>query len=365
MAAIIRNPARATNGVDVPLREWSATRVSHFLVDIQMEEYVDLFQEHHINGDVLQKLGMDDLREIGMASVGHRKSLVSAVAKESGKHVASKRSLKIAIEGNIAAGKSTFLNILKGEIDFVVVPEPVSKWQKIDTKSTEPSQSQDNGGNLLDMFYQDPVRWSYTLQSYAFLSRMREQMKPMSEVLNRERSTSKSGQESDPALVTDGDSSTIRPLKRHKPAHFVKFFERSVYSDRFCFASNCYKSGMLNHTEWGIFRDWFSWLVQCFSGLQLDGFIYLRTTPSACLERLHKRGRQEETKVEIEYLNALHERHEEWLVKSIHTDTVAKEIRDVPILVLDTTEEFESNPEVGAKLLASVREFINKISDGV
>ena len=34
------------------------------------------------------------------------------------------------------------------------------------------------GGNLLELFYNDPKRWSYTFQSYALLSRMRLQREP-------------------------------------------------------------------------------------------------------------------------------------------------------------------------------------------
>ena len=35
-----------------------------------------------------------------------------------------------------------------------------------------------SGGNLLELFYDDPKRWSYTFQSYALLSRMRLQRAP-------------------------------------------------------------------------------------------------------------------------------------------------------------------------------------------
>ncbi|CAN0497887.1 unnamed protein product, partial [Rangifer tarandus platyrhynchus] len=39
------------------------------------------------------------------------------------------RIKKISIEGNIAAGKSTFVNILKQVCeDWEVVPEPVARW---------------------------------------------------------------------------------------------------------------------------------------------------------------------------------------------------------------------------------------------
>ena len=120
------------------------------------------------------------------------------------------------LAGNIAAGKSTFLNMLSKLMDFVVVPEPVSKWQnvcctclclyrlrclltdfmvcccwctgwclqlQISTKTNANGDdfggSQVPGGNLLQMFYDDPKRWGYTFQTYAFLSRMRAQLQPI------------------------------------------------------------------------------------------------------------------------------------------------------------------------------------------
>jgi deoxyadenosine/deoxycytidine kinase len=41
--------------------------------------------------------------------------------------------------------------------------------------------------------------------------------------------------------------------------------------------------------------------------------VYLRTTPAVCLERMHNRGRSEESTVDINYLEELHKAHEDWL----------------------------------------------------
>lgn len=57
---------------------------------------------------------------------------------------------------------------------------------------------------MLGLFYQDSERWAYTFQTYAFLSRMKSQMRH--------------------------DVDTTKP---------VTIFERSVVSDRVCFAKNC------------------------------------------------------------------------------------------------------------------------------
>jgi deoxyadenosine/deoxycytidine kinase len=80
-----------------------------------------------------------------------------------------------------AAGKSTFLDLLgTRNADFCLVQEPVHKWTSVEegeADSDEITASQKSGGNLLGLFYKDSERWAYTFQTYAFLSRMKSQMK--------------------------------------------------------------------------------------------------------------------------------------------------------------------------------------------
>ena len=68
----------------------------------------------------------------------------------------------VAIEGNLGAGKSTFLSFLNRVLpDVEIIKEPVDEWQNI------------RGHNLLDCYYKDPKRWSFTFQTYAMISRMK------------------------------------------------------------------------------------------------------------------------------------------------------------------------------------------------
>ncbi|EMP28552.1 Deoxyguanosine kinase [Chelonia mydas] len=82
-----------------------------------------------------------------------------------------------------------------------MVTEPVAKWQKVQASSSREASSSQNFGNLLQMVYQEPSRWSYTFQIYSYMSRLKAQLEPLSEKL----------------------------LKTQEP---VQIFERSVYSDR-------------------------------------------------------------------------------------------------------------------------------------
>jgi deoxycitidine kinase/deoxyguanosine kinase len=53
-------------------------------------------------------------------------------------------------------------------------------------------------------------------------------------------------------------------------------------------------------------------LISDFS-LEAHRFVYLQTNPEISLERIKKRSRDGESNIPLDYLKALHERHESWL----------------------------------------------------
>ena len=193
---------------------------------------------------------------------------------------------KIIIEGNIGSGKTTFVNyISKNFNDATVNYEPVEKWQ---------SYKDEQDINLLNNFYNDQQRWGYTFQNMAFMTRVKDLIKPC-------------------------DTK-------------YKFIERSIYTDRNCFALNCYETGKINKMEWEIYTDWFNWLSNSFD-VKPDGYIYLRVKPDICLERINKRNRQEESGIPIEYLDNIHIKHDNWLLND----------KKIPVLVLDWNCSFDNN----------------------
>lgn len=219
------------------------------------------------------------------------------------------------VEGNIGAGKSTFLRLIEDQLPVQIVYEPVDQWQRVAA-----------GENLLDRFYQDTKRWAYTFQSYAFITRVMEQQK-----------------------------------KALESPYGTQILERSVYSDRYCFAKNCFEMGTMSPLEWSLYQEWFDWLIENYVQ-KPSGFIYLQTSPEKSFERLQKRARSEEKVVPLEYLTLLHNKHEQWLVDK---ESVSSSLKDVPVLVIEADKEFENYPAQMAEYLAQIAQFMQATSPQV
>jgi deoxyadenosine/deoxycytidine kinase len=63
----------------------------------------------------------------------------------------------------------------------------------------------------------------------------------------------------------------------------------------------------------------------------LFSLVYLRAKPETCLERIRTRNRPEEQSITLDYLNQLHERHEEWFSSRNRT----------PVLIVDANQTKE------------------------
>jgi len=177
----------------------------------------------------------------------------------------------VFIEGNIAVGKSTLLKNIQDEqwakqLQIQCIFEPLDMWKKL--KDSE-------GKNILERFYENMKENAYAFQSYAFLTRVK-----MLEQVSHQ-------------------------------ADYV-FVERSVDSDHRVFAKNCFESGIMSEIQWNLYRDWFSWMVPKIKPVEAITF-YLRSDPNVCFERIKKRNRMEESNVSLEYLQSIHNQHEEWL----------------------------------------------------
>lgn len=173
----------------------------------------------------------------------------------------------ISIDGNIGSGKSTFIKILKEELDrdqFEFASEPVDIWTSV---------KDDNGKSLLTNFYEDKDRWSYTFQNFAYITRLME--------LERAKKTGKK------IIIT----------------------ERSVLTDRNVFAKMLNESGHINSLEMDIYKYWYDYF-----DTNITHTVYLKTSVDNCLARIKNRGRESESSIIPEYLSELETEHDKWLV---------------------------------------------------
>jgi thymidine kinase/deoxynucleoside kinase len=128
--------------------------------------------------------------------------------------------------------------------------------------------------DLLGLYYEDPRRWGFTFQMYALNERFRQH------TLAAE-------------LASNGQ-------------HVIQ--DRSIFADG-CFGTLVWEDGNMTDHEWGIYADTFGNMKRFLR--YPDLILYLQTDPAVCHERMLRRGRAAESGVPLEYLERLHEKHEE------------------------------------------------------
>ncbi|KAK3586739.1 hypothetical protein CHS0354_014769 [Potamilus streckersoni] len=181
-------------------------------------------------------------------------------------HISSIRhSFTVCVEGNIASGKTNFLEYFKKFSSLVEVhEEPVKKWQNL------------HGHNVLAKLYEDPKRWAMPFQTYV--------------------------------------QQTLLEMHLKKQKCPIKLAERSIYSAKCCFVENLYRNNILADIDYIVLSEWFDWIMKN-ENIKVDLMVYLRTRPEVVYQRLKIRNRAEEQRVTLEHLQALHDCHEEWLIK--------------------------------------------------
>ena len=65
--------------------------VGNWLRGLRLGQYAAAFQENAVDAETLRKLTAEDLKELGVSLVGHRRKLLEAIAALSDDHVSSIR----------------------------------------------------------------------------------------------------------------------------------------------------------------------------------------------------------------------------------------------------------------------------------
>ena len=126
----------------------------------------------------------------------------------------------ISIEGNIGSGKTTLLtnlkNYYKDNENIIFLKEPVDEWAQI---------KDENGATILEKFYADQAKYSFSFQMMAYISRLK--------------------------LLRD-------TLKKYNNKKIIIITERSLYTDNMVFAKMLYDSGKIEHINYQIYLNWFT-----------------------------------------------------------------------------------------------------------
>jgi deoxyadenosine/deoxycytidine kinase len=184
----------------------------------------------------------------------------------------------ISVEGNIGAGKSTLVRILQENISGIeFVQEPIELWKNC------------GGFNMLEAYYTNPKKYSYMFQTIVTASCVASQSAPQTTP--------------------------------------IRVMERSAQSGM-CFSKNCVETGLMDEMEFAAYQYWFNQMVT----KKVDLYIYLRTDPEICFQRVCKRARSEEAKVGLDYLGQIHNQHETWFASEKGN-----------FIIIDGNEEFESD----------------------
>ncbi len=200
------------------------------------------------------------------------------------------------IEGNIGVGKTTFITLLneylqKNLSDSSIMPEPVDAWLNM---------KDEKGKNILQYYYENSKKYGFSFQINAFMTRLE----------------------------------AIEIMKKQNKKYMIA--ERSVFTDKNVFTVLNYLDHNINDMELKVYEESFRILTDKFD-LQPKGFIYLKTTPKICYQRIQKRNRKGENGIPYEYLDRLDALHDIWIND--------EKQRGVPILEIDVSDDYISNEE--------------------
>ena len=186
--------------------------------------------------------------------------------------------MHIAVAGNIGAGKTTLTRFLAKQF----------RW--------EPHFEDVVDNPYLDDFYHQMERWSFNLQIYFLNSRFRQVLQ-----------------------IRESGKNIIQ--------------DRTIYEDAHIFAPNLHAMGLMTNRDFENYSDLFE-LMEGLVGAP-DLLIYLRSSIPNLVSQIHKRGRDYENTISIDYLSRLNERYEAW----IHTYDKGK------LLIIDVDNiDFVNNP---------------------
>jgi len=87
--------------------------------------------------------------------------------------------------------------------------------------------------------------------------------------------------------------------------------DRTIYEDAHIFAPNLHAMGLMTNRDYHNYNSLFELMEKLVTPPDL--LIYLRADISTLVSQIHKRGREYENSISIDYLSRLNERYEAWI----------------------------------------------------
>ena len=164
--------------------------------------------------------------------------------------------MRIAIAGNIGAGKTSLTKQLSKSLKYKSYYEDVI------------------ANPYLDDFYNHMERWSFNLQIYFLNSRFKQLVS-----------------------IDKGKENVIQ--------------DRTIYEDAFIFAPNLNAMWLMTQRDYDNYLSLFDTMINLVKPPDL--LVYLQSSIPNLVNKIHKRGRDYEKTISIEYLSRLNERYEAWI----------------------------------------------------
>ena len=196
--------------------------------------------------------------------------------------------MHIAVSGNIGAGKTTLTQMLSKHYGWEMRLEPVVV------------------NPYLEDYYKDIKRWSFALEVYFLKERFRD-------VLD----------------IAHTNKTIIQ--------------DRSIFEGVYVFVENNYRQGNLSETDFRTYMELFDLITNITKTPDL--MIYLRNSVPELVRQIQKRGRDYEQTMQLDYLEGLNNRYEDFIFNKYKGE----------VLVIESDGmDFEHNPDDFRKIVDKI-----------
>jgi len=187
----------------------------------------------------------------------------------------------ITIDGNIGAGKTTILNYIHTNHNIYIDLEPIDKWKPF----------------LNDIYLNKKKYFNFQIRVWL-----------------------------DRSFIQEKDNTVI-------------IMERSPFFIRNTFNKYISDNKLINPQEDNIIQELYNKTDNIWKS---NYYIYIRSSPEKCLERINSRGRENESELDLDYLNEIHLLHEK-----TYEEAINKDMNIIIIDIEDKTLEEISNEIIG------------------